>query len=177
MPIKRKCIFLLASICFVAIVQPSQAMNVTSECKAVDHLASIKRPSTLIVGIAKDRAKRICIFYVSMPPPNSLSGTLGKWFEYKLSPSNFNNGTASETIKAMASIAAEGQRSAIDEIVDKNSKFISDCLVRLLKGLPGSQKSPDGRMQCFVPKEANFIEFHVSANSNFTLSIYLPRSA
>ncbi len=154
----------------------SKAGDITNECRAVDQLATIKRPPQLILGVAEDRIVKKCHFVISMPPPNGASPEVNKWFDAKLPENLVKFETTSAVLKALALASSEQRAKEIGEIVDKNPDFLSECVAVFLKKIPFHKKSKDGRIQCSVPKELNYLEFLISASNTFTLSVYLPRT-
>lgn len=170
------CILAFALFAAGISISDSRAGDITSECKAVDQLATIKRPTQLILGIAEDRIAKKCHFVISMPPQNGASTEVTKWFETKLPEVLVKPETIGAVLKALASASSERHAKEIGEIVDKNPDFLSGCVATFLKKAPSGQKSKDGRIQCIVPKELNYLEFHISASNAFTLTVYLPRT-
>jgi hypothetical protein len=171
-------IYIAALVAIVSFIgsSDSKAGDITSECRAVDQLATIKRPTQLILGIAEDRIAKKCHFVISMPPSNGMITDASKWFDAKLPEDLVKNETISAVLKALALASSERRAKEIGEIIDKNPDFLSGCVATFLKKTPFGQKSKDGRIQCFVPKELNYLEFKISANNAFTLNVYLPRT-
>ena len=176
MKLSLNCIVALVFLISLIANNDSKAGDITTECRAVDQLATIKRPTQLILGIAEDRIVKKCHFVISMPPPNGTSTDASKWFDAKLPENLIKFETIGAVLKALASASSEQRAKEIGELVDKNPYFLSGCVATFLKKIPFGQKSKDGRIQCTVPKELNYLEFQISANNAFTLSVYLPRT-
>ena len=169
-------VFFVALILVITKLHSAHAEEVRTDCMAVDRLATLTRPSKLIVGVAKDHSKKECRFFVSMPPPNGLSAAFDQWYALKLPAEMVRPNIVGKILKEIATVTAEARAKDIAEIIDKNSAFISNCVAMMLKKAEYENKSPDARMQCQVPKDGSYVEFRVSSNATDSLSVFLPRT-
>lgn len=168
--------FVLASIVVMA---PEIGTAITAqtktECNAVQKIASITRSSKLLLSIASDGTKQYCHFFVSMPPPFSIRGSVDAWFRE----------AATRDPKRLVEIVSDLAVAAIpddnDQMVkevklriEKDSDLLWTCVSKLIDKSPFDGKG-DG-LRCVASPSVDEAVVTVSFGS-FTSSVVLPRPA
>lgn len=160
-------------------VTSAEASGLKTECKAVAALATLEHSPNLIVSLARDYANRTCYFYVGGPPPQGVKDAVASWFSAKLDDKLTDANVISNVLRSIASTMASSQAipesklKDVDDTINKNGDFIARCAKMRQAKQAGTDKSNDGRMQCTVPKDGEYLEFRVSANS-VDLAVRLP---
>jgi hypothetical protein len=163
----------------VAIVTPEisrgAAAQTRTECTAVERIASVTRSSKLLLSVASDGTKKYCHFFVSMPPPFSIRGSVDAWFREaaRRDPKRLVEIVSDLAVAAIP----DDDEQTVKEVklrIENNSDLLWTCVSKLIDKSPFDGKG--GGLSCIASPSVDEAVVTVSFGS-FTSSVVLPRPA